>query len=95
MIALVWTRDDSPTTGLSEAGSVEIFRAARFFSYPPLAVRQLEGSRVPLGRPPDTLLAAGVVLVLPFMDPVKSSRVLSVMHEPSLRWPQVRHDNGG
>jgi hypothetical protein len=51
MIASVWTRDDSPTTGLSEAGWVEIFRAAGFFSYPPLAVRQPDGSQVPLGRP--------------------------------------------
>jgi len=51
MIANVWTRDDSPTTGLSEAGWVEIFRAAGFFSYPPLAVRQPDGSQVPLGRP--------------------------------------------
>jgi hypothetical protein len=51
MIASVWTRDDSPTTGLSEAGWVEIFRAAGFFSHPPLAVRQPDGSQVPLGRP--------------------------------------------
>lgn len=51
MIASVWTRDDSPTTGLSEVGWVEIFRAAGFFSYPPLAVRQPDGSQVPLGRP--------------------------------------------
>jgi hypothetical protein len=53
MIANVWTRDDSPTTGLSvsEAGWVEIFRAAGFFSYPPLAVRQPDGSLVPLGCP--------------------------------------------
>jgi hypothetical protein len=51
MIANVWTRDDSPTTGLSEADWVEIFRAAGFFSYPPLAVRQPDGSQVPLGRP--------------------------------------------
>jgi hypothetical protein len=51
MIASVWTRDDSPTTGLSEAGWAEIFRAAGFFSYPPLAVRQPDGSWVPLGRP--------------------------------------------
>jgi hypothetical protein len=35
MIANVWTRDDSPTTGLSEGAWVEIFRAAAFFSYPP------------------------------------------------------------
>lgn len=39
MIASVWTRDDSPTTGLSEADWVEIFHAVGFFSYPPLAVR--------------------------------------------------------
>ena len=51
MIANVWTRDDSPTTGLSEASWVEIFRAAGFFFYPPLAVRQPDGSQVPLGRP--------------------------------------------
>lgn len=51
MIASVWTRDDSPTTGLSEAGWVEIFRAAGFFVYPPLAVRQPDGSQAPLGRP--------------------------------------------
>jgi hypothetical protein len=51
MIANVWTRNDSPTAGLSEAGWVEIFRAVGFFSYPPLAVRQSDGSQVPLGRP--------------------------------------------
>ena len=51
MIANVWTRDDSPTTGLSEVAWVEIFRAAGFFSYPPLAVREPAGSQVPLGRP--------------------------------------------
>ena len=51
MIASVWTRDDSPTTGLSEAGWVEVFRAAGFFSHPPLAVRQPDGSQVPFGRP--------------------------------------------
>jgi hypothetical protein len=32
-------------------GWVEIFRAAGFFSYPPLAVRQPDGSQVPLGHP--------------------------------------------
>jgi len=52
IIASVWTRDDSPTTGLSEGAWVEIFHAAGFFSYPPLAVRQPDGSQVPLG-PPD------------------------------------------
>jgi hypothetical protein len=51
MIGTMWTRDDSPTTGLSEAGWVEVFRAAGFFSYPPLAARQSDGSQVPLGRP--------------------------------------------
>jgi hypothetical protein len=51
MIAHVWTRDDSPTTGLSEAAWVEMFRAAGFFSCPLLAVRQPDGSQVPLGRP--------------------------------------------
>jgi hypothetical protein len=30
---------------------VEIFRAAGFFSYPPLVVRQPDGTTVPLARP--------------------------------------------
>lgn len=57
MIANVWTRDDSPTTFLSETDWVEVFRAVGFFSYPPLTVRQSDGSRIPLRRPvaPTTL----------------------------------------
>jgi hypothetical protein len=51
IIANIWTRDDSPTSFLSEAGWLEIFRATGFFSYPPLAVRRSDGSTVPLARP--------------------------------------------
>jgi hypothetical protein len=51
IIANIWTRDDSPTTGLSESGWLEIFRAAGFFTYPPLAVRRPDGSAARLERP--------------------------------------------
>jgi hypothetical protein len=51
IIANLWTWDDSPTSDLGETGWLEIFRAARFFSYPPLMVRQPDGTRVPLARP--------------------------------------------
>ena len=55
IIANIWTQDDSPTSDLSEAGWLEIFRAAGFFSYPPLVVRQPDGTRVPLARPRSTV----------------------------------------
>lgn len=51
MIANTWTWDDSPTSDLSEADWLEIFRAAGFFSYPPLIARQPDGRPVPLERP--------------------------------------------
>jgi len=51
IIANIWTWDDSPTSDLSEADWLEIFRAAGFFSYPPLVVRRPEGTPAPLERP--------------------------------------------
>lgn len=51
MITNIWTRDDSPTSDLGETGWLEIFHAAGFFSYPPLVVRQPDGTTVPLARP--------------------------------------------
>jgi hypothetical protein len=51
MIANTWTWDDSPTSDLSEADWLEIFRAAGFFSYPPLVARQSDGRPVPIERP--------------------------------------------
>jgi hypothetical protein len=55
IIANIWTWDDSPTSDLGEAAWLEIFRTAGFFSYPPLVVRQPDGTRVPLGRPRSTV----------------------------------------
>lgn len=77
MIASVWTRDDSPTTDLGEAGWVEIFRAAGFFVYPPLAVRQPDGSQVPLGRP-------GVPVTLYRGSSSERMRRMSWASEPAL-----------
>lgn len=52
IIANIWTWDDSPTSDLGEADWREIYRAAGFFSYPPLLVRQPDGTPpVPLQRP--------------------------------------------
>ncbi len=51
IIANIWTWDDSPTSQLGETDWLEIFRAAGFFSYPPLLVRRPDGTRVPLARP--------------------------------------------
>ncbi len=51
IIANIWTWDDSPTSDLGETGWLEIFHAAGFFSYPPLVVRQPNGTGVPLARP--------------------------------------------
>jgi hypothetical protein len=51
IIANIWTWDDSPTSDLCEAGWLELFRAAGFFSYPPLVVRQPDGTTIPLARP--------------------------------------------
>src|SRR6266851_2001650 len=50
IIADIWTWDDSPTSVLRESDWLEIFRAAGFFSYPPLVVRQPDGTTVPLAR---------------------------------------------
>ena len=44
IIANIWTWDDSPTSDLGEADWLEIYRAAGFFSYPPLLVRQPDGT---------------------------------------------------
>lgn len=55
IIANIWTWDDSPTSDLGEADWLEIFRAAGFFSYPPLVVRQTDGTRVSLARPSSTV----------------------------------------
>jgi hypothetical protein len=51
IIANIWTWDDSPTSALGEAGWLEIFRAAGFFSYPPLVLRQPDGTRSRVARP--------------------------------------------
>jgi hypothetical protein len=51
IIANVWTWDDSPTSDLSEADWLEIFRAAGFFSYPPLVTCRPDGIQVTLQRP--------------------------------------------
>lgn len=51
IIANIWTWDDSPTSDLGETDWLEIFRAAGFFSYPPLMIRQPDGTRAPLSRP--------------------------------------------
>lgn len=50
IIADLWTYNDSPTADLHEEAWVEVFRAAGFFSYPPL-VRTGDGPPVPLERP--------------------------------------------
>lgn len=52
--ANIWTRDDSPTSGISEADWLEVFRRAGFFSWPPLIVRQADGTAVPF-RPTSAL----------------------------------------
>lgn len=36
LIAFAWTRDDSPTSDISEADWLEIFRHVGFFTFPPL-----------------------------------------------------------
>ena len=51
IIANIWTWDDSPTSALGEADWLEIFRAAGFFSHPPLVHRQPDGTRSPVTRP--------------------------------------------
>jgi hypothetical protein len=50
IIADLWTYNDSPTADLHEEAWAEVFRAAGFFSYPPL-VRTGDGPPVPLERP--------------------------------------------
>jgi hypothetical protein len=37
LIAFAWTRDDSPTSGVTEAAWIEIFESAGFFAYPPVS----------------------------------------------------------
>lgn len=37
LIAFAWTRDDSPTTGVSEAEWIGLFERAGFFAYPPVS----------------------------------------------------------
>ena len=37
LIAFAWTRDDSPTSGVSEAAWIEVFERAGFFTYPPVS----------------------------------------------------------
>ncbi len=37
LIAFAWTRDDSPTSDISEADWLEIFRHTGFFSFPPIS----------------------------------------------------------
>jgi hypothetical protein len=37
LIAFAWTRDDSPTSGVTEAAWIEIFERAGFFTYPPVS----------------------------------------------------------
>jgi hypothetical protein len=51
IIASIWVWDDSPTSALGEKEWLEMFRSAGFFAYPPLVVRQADGSHVPLERP--------------------------------------------
>jgi hypothetical protein len=51
IIADVWLWDDSPTSDLSEADWIQVFRTAGFFSYPPLLSRRPDGSQAPLERP--------------------------------------------
>jgi hypothetical protein len=36
LIAFAWTRDDSPTSGVSEAKWIEVYERAGFFTYPPV-----------------------------------------------------------
>jgi hypothetical protein len=48
MIAYISTRDDSPTSGVSEADWLTVFRGAGFFSWPPVVVRKADGSADPL-----------------------------------------------
>jgi len=36
LIAFAWTRDDSPTSGVSQAAWIEVFERAGFFTYPPV-----------------------------------------------------------
>lgn len=37
LITFAWTRDDSPTSGVSEAAWIEVFERAGFFTYPPVS----------------------------------------------------------
>jgi hypothetical protein len=38
LIAFAWTRDDSPTSGVSETAWIEIFESAGFLTYPPVSI---------------------------------------------------------
>ena len=44
LIAFAWTRDDSPTSDISEADWLEIFRHAGFFTFPPLSAGRPDGA---------------------------------------------------
>jgi len=55
LIAYAWTRYDSPTSGVSEADWVLVFRQAGFFSYPPIGLRLPDGTLTPLRRPSTTV----------------------------------------
>jgi hypothetical protein len=37
LIAFAWTRDDSPTSAVSQAAWMEVFDRAGFFTYPPVS----------------------------------------------------------
>jgi hypothetical protein len=37
LIAFAWTRDDSPTSDVSQAAWIEVFDRAGFFTYPPVS----------------------------------------------------------
>ena len=50
IVANIWTRDDSPTSGISEANWLAVFRQVGFFSWPPLLVRGLTGLLSHSGR---------------------------------------------
>ena len=41
LIAFAWTRDDSPTSGVSDAEWIEVFERVGFFTYPPVSTRRL------------------------------------------------------
>lgn len=40
LISFAWTRDDSPTSDVSEAAWIEVFERAGFFTYPPVSAKR-------------------------------------------------------